>query len=49
MMSKNNNEVVIINESVVGSIVKDLVTFSMFAGLLYFNHKVLSGNAWGLS
>ncbi|MCA9319030.1 hypothetical protein KDA06_05345 [Candidatus Saccharibacteria bacterium] len=45
-MSKNNYEVVIISESIVGSIVKDLVTFLMFAGLLYFNHKVLSGNGW---
>lgn len=38
--------VVILKESVIGSILKDIVTFLMFGGLMYFNHKVLSGNGW---
>jgi len=41
-----SKEILVINESIIGSIIKDSFTFLMFAGLLYFNHKVLSGNAW---
>ena len=32
------------NESVMGSIIKDMVTFSMFTGLLMFNHHLLGGS-----
>lgn len=35
---------IVINESVMGSIIKDIVTFSMFAGLLMFNHHLLGGS-----
>lgn len=35
---------IVINESVIGSIIKDIVTFSMFAGLLLFNHWLLGGS-----
>lgn len=35
---------IVINESVMGSIIKDIVTFSMFAGLLLFNHWFLGGS-----
>lgn len=43
-MNKNNKIFVIINETVLASIIKDIFTFSIFAGLLYFNHKTLSGS-----
>ena len=46
MTEKKQKIFIIINESVVGSVVKDIVTFGMFGGLMYFNHKVLSGNGW---
>lgn len=48
-MESNNSKdklVVIISESVVASVAKDVITFLMFSGLMYFNHKVLSGNGW---
>lgn len=45
-MSAKQNEVVILRESVLASWAKDLVTFALFAGTMYFNHKVLSGNGW---
>jgi hypothetical protein len=45
-MEKKEKEIIILTESVIGSIIKDIVTFLMFGGLLYFNHKVLSGNGW---
>lgn len=35
---------IVINESVMDSIIKDIVTFSMFAGLLMFNHHLLDGS-----
>ena len=35
---------IVINESVMCSIIKDIVTFSMFAGLLLFNHWFLGGS-----
>lgn len=38
--------VVILNESVAGSVIKDAGTFLLFGGLMYFNHAVLSGNGW---
>lgn len=44
MESKQEKLVVIVNESVIGGLVKDVGTFALFAGLLYFNHKVLSGS-----
>ena len=42
----NNDKIkyIVINESVIGSIIKDIVTFSMFAGLLLFNHWLLGGS-----
>lgn len=43
---KNEKIIVIINESVIGSIVKDVFTFGMFAGLLWFNHAYLSGSTF---
>lgn len=43
-MNKNNRVFVIISETVLASIIKDIFTFLMFAGLLYFNHKILSGS-----
>ena len=46
MRDKNPRIVVVLNESVIGSVVRDLVSFSMFAGLMYFNHKYLNGSAW---
>lgn len=43
---KKEKLVVILQESLLASIVKDIFTFGMFGGLLYFNHRVLSGNGW---
>lgn len=43
-MNKNHKIIVITGESVLNSIIKDTFTFLMFAGLLYFNHKILSGS-----
>mgnify|MGYP000148816807 CR=1 FL=1 len=43
-MSETRRLVVVIEESVVSSLIKDAGTFLMFAGLLYFNHKYLSGS-----
>ena len=43
-MNKNNKIFVIINETVLVSIAKDIFTFLMFAGVLYFNHAILSGS-----
>lgn len=45
-MEKQEKYVVVVQESVAGSIIKDIVTFGMFAGLMYFNHQALSGNGW---
>lgn len=39
-----NKEVVIIEENWIKSVIKDVFTFGMFAGLMYFNHVYLSGN-----
>lgn len=43
---KNNKLIIILSESVTASIIKDIVTFLMFGGLMYFNHTVLDGNGW---
>jgi hypothetical protein len=43
---KQEKLVVILKESVVASLIKDAGTFLLFGGLMYFNHKVLSGNGW---
>lgn len=43
-MNKNEKTYIVISESVTKSVIKDVFTFLMFAGLLYFNHKVLSGS-----
>lgn len=37
------NKVIIIEESLAKSVVKDITTFAMFAGLMYFNHAYLAG------
>ncbi len=42
-MNSQNKTIIILHEKVLESIIKDIVTFLMFAGLMYFNHKVLSG------
>ena len=38
--------VIIVQKSVIGSLIKDAGTFLLFAGLLYFNHTVLNGSTW---
>ena len=43
-MDDDKTKYLVINESVIGSIIKDMVTFSMFAGLLMFNHHLLGGS-----
>ena len=43
-MDDDKTKYIVINESAMGSIVKDIVTFSMFAGLLLFNHQLLGGS-----
>jgi len=43
---KQEKLVVVLRESVVASLIKDAGTFLLFGGLMYFNHKVLSGNGW---
>lgn len=42
----NTKTIIILQEGLLASIVKDIVTFSGFAGLLWFNHAFLSGTAW---
>lgn len=37
-------KIVIIKESVTKSLIKDVGTFILFAGLLYFNHQYLAGH-----
>jgi hypothetical protein len=46
MGDKKDTEVVILNESVAGAFLKDCFTFVLFAGLMYFNHTVLSGSTF---
>lgn len=43
-MDDDKTKYIVVNESVMGSIIKDIVTFSMFAGLLLFNHHLLGGS-----
>ena len=43
-MDDDKTKYIVIDESVMGSIIKDIVTFSMFAGLLLFNHHLLGGS-----
>ena len=43
-MDDDKIKYIVINESVMGSIIKDIVTFLMFAGLLLFNHWLLGGS-----
>lgn len=43
-MDDDKIKYIVINESVVGSVIKDIVTFLMFAGLLLFNHQFLNGS-----
>lgn len=44
MKEENKKVLIILHESIIESIIKDTITFLMFASLLYFNHKVLSGS-----
>ena len=43
-MDDYKTKYIVINETEIGSIIKDIVTFSMFAGLLLFNHHLLGGS-----
>ena len=43
-MDVDKTKYIVVNESAIGSTVKDIVTFSMFAGLLMFNHHLLGGS-----
>ena len=43
-MDNDKTKYIVINESVIGSVIKDIVTFLMFAGLLLFNHHLLGGS-----
>lgn len=43
-MDVDKTKYIVVNESAIGSTVKDIVTFSMFAGLLLFNHHLLGGS-----
>ena len=44
MSEHNRDTVIVMDESVFDSIAKDIVTFGMFAGLLWLNHAYLSGS-----
>jgi len=46
MSEKQEKLVIVVSENVITSLVKDVGTFLVFGGLLYFNHRVLSGNGW---
>jgi hypothetical protein len=46
MDKKQDKLVVILQESVIASLIKDAGTFLLFGGLMYFNHRVLAGNGW---
>lgn len=43
MNSPSEHKILVIHESILASWLKDIVSFAMFAGLLYFNHRVLAG------
>lgn len=44
MDSKPDKLIIILNESVIASLIKDAVSFGLFFGLMYFNHRVLDGH-----
>lgn len=46
MNEKPEKEIVILNESVAASLIKDAGTFALFAGIMWFNHTYLAGNGW---
>jgi hypothetical protein len=46
MENKPKTTIVILSESLIASWLKDIGSFLMFGGLMYFNHKVLDGNGW---
>jgi len=46
MEEKEKKLIVILNESVIGSLLKDAGSFILFGGLMLFNHTYLSGNGW---
>lgn len=43
-MEEQKKLVIIMEESVFKSFIKDAMTFCLFAGLLWFNHRYLSGS-----
>lgn len=43
-IKEKREQILILQESVIGSLIKDIGTFAMFAGLLYFNHEYLGGH-----
>jgi len=43
MENNPQKTVVILQESIIGSLIKDTGTFALFAGLLYFNHRFIGG------
>lgn len=43
---KLEKHIIILNESVIGSLIKDVGTFALFGSLLWFNHAYLNGNGW---
>lgn len=45
-MEKKEKLVIILQESVAASLIKDAGTFVLFGGLMLFNHRVLNGNGW---
>ena len=46
MAKEKETVVVILQESVTKSLIKDLGTFILFAGLLLFNHQYLAGSTF---
>lgn len=46
MEKKQEKLVIVVNESLPASIIKDVFTFLIFGGLLWFNHKYLAGSGW---
>ena len=45
-MTNKETEIIVVQESVIASLVKDTVTYGMIMGLMYFNHRYLNGNAF---
>ena len=45
-MNNKDKIYIIVEQSSIATMIKNIVTFLMFIGTMYFNHKILSGNAW---